>query len=167
MLRNVPGGVLCLLLVVLVAAVGCGRKTMVVPPQALVPVAVDDLEYSLTDKGVRLSWSFPQKTVGGIRLKQIDSFEIMRSAVPVEDYCEGCPQPFGPPVEIRGGILPDDGSGRKASFTDGPLHAGYHYTYKVRARAGKWGASQDSNRVGFEWNPSGSPSSRPLEDHKP
>ena len=68
MLRNVPGGVLCLLLVVLVAAVGCGRKTMVVPPQALVPAAVDDLEYSLTDKGVRLSWFFPQKTVLGRHL---------------------------------------------------------------------------------------------------
>ena len=155
MLRSVPGGAFVLLLTVLLAAVGCGRKTMVVPPQALVPAPVDDLKFSITDKGVRLSWSFPQKTVAGTGLKQIDAFELMRAAVPTADYCAGCPQPFGPPIEIQGGILPDDGSGRTASYADDSLQPGYHYTYKVRARAGKWGTSQDSNRVGFEWNPGG------------
>jgi len=155
MVRSVPGGAFLLLLAVLLSAAGCGRKTMIVPPQTLVPAPVDDLEYSFTDNGVRLSWSFPQKTVAGNSLKQIDGFELMRAEIPVEDYCAGCPQPFGPPVEIQGGVLPDDGSGRTASFADSSLRRGYHYFYKVRARAGRWGTSQDSNQVGFDWNPSG------------
>jgi hypothetical protein len=167
MVRNVPGGVFFLLLIALLSAVGCGRKTMVVPPQTLVPVAVDDLKFFITDEGVRLNWSFPQKTVAGTPLKQIDGFELLRAEVPVADYCAGCPQPFGPPTEIQGGTLPDDGSGRTASFADSTLQPGYHYTYKVRARAGRWGTSQDSNWVGFDWNPSGSPPTRPPQDQNP
>lgn len=165
--RRVPAGVFFLLLVVSLAAVGCGRKTMVVPPQALVPVPVDDLEYSLTDKGVRLNWSFPRKTVAGTRLKQIDGFEIMRAAVPAEDYCAGCPQKFGPSIEIQGGTLPEDGSRRTAIFADGSLRPGYHYIYKVRARYGRWGTSQDSNQIGFDWNPPGSAGPRPQQDSDP
>jgi hypothetical protein len=167
MVRGVPRGVFWVLLVIVLSAVGCGRKTMIVPPQTLVPVPVDDLEFSITDTGVDLRWSFPRETVAGTRLKQIDGFELLRAEIPAEDYCAGCPQPFGPPVEIRGGTLPDDGSGRTASFADSPLRPGYHYVYKVRARSGKWGTSQDSNRVDFDWNPPGSTPAPQPPAHKP
>jgi hypothetical protein len=134
------------------ALAGCGRKTLVVPPQSVVPVAVDDLRFSLTEKGVMLNWSFPQQTVHGESLSRIDSFELLRAEVRVEDYCAGCPQPFGPPITIQGGTLPDDGTGRQAHFEDTSLRPGYHYVYKVRSRAGWRGASsEDSNIVSFVW----------------
>jgi predicted small lipoprotein YifL len=140
------------LFVLLFAVTGCGRKTMVVPPQSVVPASVDDLKFSLTEKGVMLNWSFPQQTVQGETLSRINSFELLRAEVPVEDYCEGCPQPFGPPVAIQGGTLPDDGAGRQARFEDTPLRPGHHYVYKVRSRAGwRGGSSADSNIVNFVW----------------
>jgi len=167
MFRGVPGGIFFWLLAIMLSAVGCGRKTMIVPPQTLVPVPVDDLEFSITEKGVSLSWSFPQKTVAGTRLKQIDGFELLRAEIPAEEYCAGCPQPFGPPVEIQGGTLPDDGSRRTASFADSSLRPGYHYIYKVRSRWGRWGASHDSNRVDFDWNPPGSKPAGQSQNHNP
>ena len=134
------------------AFAGCGRKTMVVPPQSVVPVAVDDLRFSLTDKGVILNWSYPRQTVQGATLSGIGSFELLRAEVPVEDFCGGCPQPFGPPIMIQGGPLPNDGSGRQARFEDTSLRHGHHYVYKVRSRAGwRGGSSADSKIVSFVW----------------
>jgi hypothetical protein len=148
---GLPYGII-LLFVLMFALAGCGRKTMVVPPQSVVPVAVDDLRFSLTEKGVIMNWSFPQQTVHGESLSRIDSFELLRAEVPVEDYCAGCPQPFGSPVIIQGGTLPDDGTGRQAHFEDTSLRARHHYVYKVRSRAGwRGGSSADSNIVRFVW----------------
>lgn len=131
---------------------GCGRKTMVVPPQSVVPVAVNDLSFALTEKGVVLSWSFPRRTTHGATLSSIDSFELLRAEVPVEDYCGGCPQPFGPPTTIQGGPLSDDSTGRQARFEDTSLRPGHQYVYVVRSRAGWRGASSvDSNSVSFVW----------------
>ena len=134
------------------AFAGCGRKTMVVPPQSVVPVAVYDLRFSLTEKGVILNWSYPQQTVQGGTLSGIDRFELLRAEVLVEDFCGGCPQPFGPPIMIPGGPLPKGGSGRQARFEDTSLRPGHHYVYKVRSRAGwRGGSSADSKIVSFVW----------------
>jgi hypothetical protein len=131
---------------------GCGRKTMVVPPQSVVPAPVNDLSFSLTEKGVILNWFFPQQTVHGETLSRINSFELLRAEVPVEDYCGGCPQPFGPSITLQGGTLPNDGTGRQARFVDTSLRPGHHYVYKVRSRAvWRGGSSADSNIVSFVW----------------
>ena len=148
---GLPYGIIFLFALVLVAG-GCGRKTMVVPPQSVVPAPVEDLSFSLTEKGVILNWSFPQQTVHGETLSGIDSFELLRAEIPVEDYCGGCPQPFGLPITIQGGTLPNDGSGRQARFEDTSLRPGHHYVYKIRSRAvWRGGGSEDSNIVSFVW----------------
>ena len=148
---GLPYGIIFLFVLLLVVG-GCGRKTMVVPPQSVVPKSVDDLSFSLTEKGIMLNWSFPQQTVHGETLSSIDNFELLRAEVPVEDYCGGCPQPFGPSITIQGGTLPDDGTGRQVRFDDTSLRPGHHYVYKVRSRAGwRGGSSTDSNIVSFVW----------------
>ena len=140
----------CLGLLVL-AMVGCGRKTDLVLPQSLVPVAIKDLRYSLDENGVTLQWSYPYKMETGDELTEIDSFEIFRAAMPDNDYCDGCPVRFDRPIIIDGDILPDSGRKKTARYTEGNLQVGYRYIYKVRSRAKWWYPSRDSNRVSFIW----------------
>ncbi len=42
----------------LLVSSGCGYKNLPVPPESVVPVAVQDLRYVVDDKGVKLSWTF-------------------------------------------------------------------------------------------------------------
>ena len=62
---------------------GCGFKNKPVPPDSVVPLAIDDLRYTVNDKGVQLSWSYPVKTIKGSTLDDISSFELFRAEVPL------------------------------------------------------------------------------------
>lgn len=130
---------------------GCGKKTALVPPQRLVPVAINDLQYILDENSVTLQWTYPAKMENGADLQAIESFEIYRALIPEEEYCQGCPVQYEEPVEIAGGRLPVSGAARVASYTEGFLQRGYRYHYKVRSRAGSWYPSPDSNPVSFSW----------------
>lgn len=133
---------------------GCGKKTSLVPPRKLVPVAITDLRYTLDEKGVSLKWSYPTKMENGDKLQAVESFEVFRAAVPEDEFCQGCPIEFEEPVEIDGGRLPPSGELKTASYTEGYLQKGFHYFYKVRSRAGWWYPSADSNTVSFVWRES-------------
>jgi hypothetical protein len=130
---------------------GCGRKTALVPPQVVVPVAIQDLRFSLDENGATLQWSYPRKLETGEALFEVESFEVWRAVIPVEDYCEGCPVRFDGPEIVDGGPLPDSGKIKIARYVEGSLQSGYRYIYKVRSRAGWWYPSRDSNIVGFVW----------------
>ena len=141
---------ICIALV-MIGLAGCGRKTDLVLPQSLVPVAIKDLRYSLDENGVTLQWFYPRKLETGDELAEIDSFEVFRAAMPAEDYCEECPLRFDGPIMIDGGVLPESGRRKIARYTESGLQVGYHYTYKVRSRAEWWYPSRDSNIVSFVW----------------
>ena len=95
-----------IMLLVLTLMPGCGRKTNLIPPQKLVPVAIRDLRYFLDETGASLKWTYPVKMENGDLLSAIESFEILRAEIPEEDYCEGCPVRFEKHVVIDGGPLP-------------------------------------------------------------
>ena len=130
---------------------GCGRKTALVPPQKLVPVAISDLHYFLDESGVSLKWTYPVKMENGDELLAIESFEVLRAEIPEEEYCEGCPVRFEKQVLIDGGPLPVSGESRTAVYKEADLRDGYRYQYKVRSRAGRWYPSNDSNIISFTW----------------
>ncbi len=117
--RSPARGATWLLLAILLAAGGCGRKTAPLPPQSVVPKAIDDLRYRLDDKGVELIWSYPQRSVQGERLDAIEKFEIYRAVVAPADYCSGCPLPFGPPRIDRA-------AGSSTGSRSGPPPSGTH-----------------------------------------
>ena len=119
-------------LILLPLLYGCGRKTPLVPPQKLVPVAINDLHYTLDEKGVTLKWSYPAKMENGDKLQAVESFEVFRAAVPEDEFCQGCPIEFEEPVEIDGGRLPTSGELKTASYTEGYLQSGFHYFYALR-----------------------------------
>lgn len=146
-------------LVILTGLGGCGYKDRPVPPQQVVPKAIADLRYQLSEKGVSLYWSYPIETVTGDDISYIDTFEMFRAVVPVDDYCENCPIPFGQPIRIPGGALPNEGR-KTAGYDATLLRPGNLYFFKVRSKTGWWAESPDSNIVSFLWN---TPAAAPQE----
>ena len=130
---------------------GCGFKNKPVPPDSVVPLAIDDLRYTVNDKGVQLSWSYPVKTIKGSTLDDISSFELFRSEVPLADYCGNCPVPFTEPVKVDGGSPLDGQTRRKVVYDIDLLRSGHKYFFKVRSRTSWFADSGDSNIITFVW----------------
>ncbi len=130
---------------------GCGFKNMPVPPASVVPQAIDDLRYTVKDKGVQLTWSFPVKTIKGSVLDDISSFQLFRAEIPLEDYCGSCPVPFAEPMKVNGGAPLDGETRRKVVFDSNLLRTGYKYFFKVRSRNSWFADSADSNIITFVW----------------
>ncbi len=130
---------------------GCGYKNNPVPPESVVPKPVNDLRYAVNDKGVKLDWFYPVETVIGTALSQIDSFELFRAEIPVDDYCGNCPIPFAEPLDLPGGAVLDGETRRRGAYSSSLLKSGHKYFFKVRSRASWWASSSDSNIVTFVW----------------
>jgi uncharacterized protein len=130
---------------------GCGFKNKPVPPDSVVPLAIDDLRYTVNDKGVQLSWSYPVKTIKGSTLDDISSFELFRAEVPLVDYCGNCPVPFTEPVKVDGGSPLDGQTRRKVVYDIDLLRSGHKYFFKVRSRTSWFADSGDSNIITFVW----------------
>ena len=130
---------------------GCGYKNRPIPPQRVVPEPITDLLYTVDDKGVQLSWSYPVKTIKGSAIDDISSFELYRAEIPLDDYCGSCPVPFGEAMELDGGSPVDGKVRRKATYESSLLRPGHKYFFKVRSRTSWWADSADSNIITFVW----------------
>ena len=144
-------GSICLLTII-VGTSGCGYKSDPVPPQSVVPVPIEDLRYSIDDSGVRLTWSYPIKTIKGTDIVDVSAFDIYRAVVPLDNYCKTCPIPFGEPVEVPGGVTSETGKRRMAEYRTSLLRSGHKYFFKVRSKTSWWADSGDSNIVSFVWH---------------
>ncbi len=130
---------------------GCGYKNEPVPPENVVPRAIEDLSFTVNDKEVRLNWTYPVKTISGTSLSVIDSFELFRAEIPIDQYCGNCPIPFAEPLDIPGGVPVDGEMRRRGSYKSALLKSGHKYFFKVRSRTSWWASSNDSNVVSFLW----------------
>ena len=135
----------------LLFVVGCGYKNYPVPPENVVPKPIEDLRYTVDEKGVNLTWSYPVQTVKGTDLQEISSFELYRAVVPLADYCGTCPIPFGEPQILPGGISVQE-TRRQGTYLTSLLRSGHKYFFKVRSRTSWWASSDDSNIVSFVWH---------------
>lgn len=140
------------LLVTVAIAGGCGYKTEPVPPASIVPRPIDDLRYTIDDKGVTLTWTYPVETVRGTDIADISVFDVYRAVVPLEDFCETCPIPFSEPMEVAGGETVAAGKLKVAEYKTTLLRSGQKYFFKVRSRTSWWASSDDSNIVSFVWS---------------
>ncbi len=129
---------------------GCGYKSLPVAPQGLVPMPVADLKYQLSEKGVTLTWSYPQQTLTGEEIDEIDTFLLYRAVIPTESYCDTCPIPWGNPIKLPGGVLPGMG-GKIASYESTLLRPDNLYFFKVHSSTGWMAKSGPSNQVTFMW----------------
>lgn len=128
---------------------GCGKKTKPVPPASALPAAINDLRFTLDEKGVTLQWTVPQRTVMGERITyHIKAFEIWRAVVPEGEFCEGCPIKYEEPIEISVAEYRKRG---RITYNAAVLRPGHIYFFKIRTKIGWQMAGQDSNVVSFSW----------------
>lgn len=142
------------------ALAACGRKTLPIPPQDAVPLAINDLHYQQDENNVVLTWTYPKETTAGSELPGLHSFLVLRAVVPEADSCSGCPIPFSSAVEVEAGTAITDVKKRQARYTETILRPGHRYYYKVQTKAGWRLVSDDSNTVSFAWD---SPAAAPAE----
>lgn len=145
------GFVAAVLGAVAMSVAGCGFKTDPVPPQNVIPRAIDDLSYAIDESGVTLRWTYPDNKMNGDELTEVYSFDVYRAVVPVADLCETCPIPFGEPSEIPGGATADAGKRRVGEYQTSLLRPDHKYFYKITSRISWWAASDFSNIVSFVW----------------
>lgn len=130
---------------------GCGYKNLPVPPDTVVPKAINDLRYTTGDDGVELTWTYPVETISGDNIIAISSFDLYRAEIAVDDYCSTCPVPFGEPLEVPGGLSQEEGQRRAATYKAGLLKDNHKYFFKVQARNNWWASGADSNIITFVW----------------
>lgn len=151
MLRKMHIAGAILLTGTLFLAGGCGYKTDPVPPDSIVPKAIEDLRYAVSEKGVTLTWTFPKETIRGTDLTDIATFDVYRAVVSLDNYCSTCPIPFSEAIQVPGGVV-DPESTRQGTYETALLRSGHKYFFKVNARTSWWAASPDSNIVSFIWH---------------
>ncbi len=135
---------------------GCGRKTPVIPPQAAVPAAVQDLTQQFDATGVTLSWTYPTFSESGEKIDYVKTFQLYRNEVEAEDYCPSCPVVYN---SSTGFVASTGKPGSALSYRDTSLKPHHHYTYKIVCRSGWNIVSADSNLVSFRWE---SPPAAPV-----
>ncbi|MGB3564076.1 MAG: hypothetical protein WBH85_18215 [Thermoanaerobaculia bacterium] len=67
----------------LVAAVGCGKKEPPKPPASRIPAAIDDLTLQQRGTELLMSMTYPTTTVGGLALADIESVELWEITRPL------------------------------------------------------------------------------------
>jgi len=148
---GIAAGALCLFLLPVVLAAGCGRKGPPRVPELLAPAAIADLTARVDDRGIRLGWSRPRVALDGRKLTDLAAFVVLRKSTRAD--CLEC----GSGYEERAVIdVEDEGRFLKPSeydYTERDLRAGTVYRYRVLARLSDGSASGPSNEVSIEWRP--------------
>ncbi len=134
------------LVLLLAAAVSCGRKTDPLTPDSPRPGTVTDLKIAVRDAVAYLSWPVPAKNIEGKNLSpaEIKGFRIYRAEAgrdrkrPLFRQVAAITLAEPAPAEVRGGIV---------SWSDTGLQYGKVYVYRVRTYSMKGGVSAYSDEV--------------------
>lgn len=142
----------CRLLVAALAlflAAGCGKKGVLVPPEALVPATIGNLTVAQKGERFQVSWSAPGRQEGGAPLRDLTGFLLYRRVLlpPAED-CDQCPDAYRQlarvDLDYPRGVRQEGGF---FLYDDADLTGGKSYQYKVRSFSAEGGLSSDSNRA--------------------
>jgi hypothetical protein len=120
------------------AWLGCGVKSLPIPPEDARPARILDLRAVSENRGVELSWGRPDTYASGAKMRDLGSFWVMRSdtqgqyrkvtEIPVTDR-----QRF----QVQ----------RRFSYLDSATEVGHAYSYRVVARTTDGYESEPSNEV--------------------
>jgi hypothetical protein len=151
--NNIPAAVLLALLTWTVPALlagGCGQKGPPVPPTGNRPPGVTDLDYSISNGNIKLSWTIPG--TNDKARNPVTGFLVYRSKQnTIEADCPNCPIRF---TEI--GDLPVRNVGRdqeqtsRLVFTQA-IEPGFRYVYMVKSYDDDGIAGTESNIVDFKF----------------
>jgi len=124
---------------------GCGLKADPFPSRIKPPAAIADLSAATSREGILLGWSLADP------LEKIGAFQLLRSeAVRGSEACPECPQDYKryKTIPAADAGLRREGE-RKFWHTDGDVHTGHFYSYRIVVcdRAGN--CSAPSNAAGL------------------
>jgi predicted small lipoprotein YifL len=127
---------------------GCGKKGALIPPEALVPAAITDLQVEQRGGEFRLSWSAPDKEEGGLPLRDLSGFQLARREVlPAGQDCPACPDSWRLLSAIDLAYLQEvRRSGKRFYYTDRELRPAFSYQYQVTSVNRPGAVSKPSNR---------------------
>jgi hypothetical protein len=115
---------------------GCGVKSVPIPPEAARPEKIQNLAGSSSKDGIRLTWSRPENYAGGQKMRDLEGFTITRSAGD---------SPYQKIGEIK---VNDQGRfqvQRTFTYTDSETEVGSTYRYQVVANTTDGYHSEPSN----------------------
>jgi predicted small lipoprotein YifL len=69
------------LILALLLLSACGKKGALMPPEALVPAAVQDLKVQQSGDAFRITWSAPSKEKGGRPLRDLTGFRLFKRII--------------------------------------------------------------------------------------
>ncbi|MFZ3208090.1 MAG: fibronectin type III domain-containing protein [Geobacteraceae bacterium] len=139
---------LCLF-VLMISFAACGKKGALVPPEALVPAAIADLQVAQQGESFLVSWSAPTREEGGRPLKGLAGFRLLRREVlPSGDDCEACEDAYRliETVDLEY-MRRVSRFGDRFFYYDAGLHRGTTYQYKVVAFRKDGTSGHDSNKL--------------------
>ena len=130
--------------------IACGKKGPPRPPRRLLPPAIKDLEYTVHNDIVKLSWTIPGKEESRNAATPA-AVKVFRSRLSAEEAsCENCPIRF----TVSGDIPIHKKRSEKSdlirmSYTEF-VEPGYRYIYKVTVFDEYGLGGRDSNIVKFD-----------------
>jgi hypothetical protein len=140
-----------LLLLALSVVAGCGAPGEPLPPSPPIPVAITDLTAQQAGDAVLLTFTMPNRSVRGERLKEMPALEVLRGTLKADGTPDA--KSFRVVDTVPGSLLPGYSEHGKVEFHD-PIpadeiskHAGETFVYRVRTRVSDKKSSADSNDV--------------------
>ena len=133
-------------MVLVLAASGCGKKAMPTPPESDPVPAVSDLFHEVHGGYVHLAWSIPDPVAEG-RFGRGEAV-VSRARTRLEDdNCDDCPLVFQQVavVPVSSGLGSVKQTHREA------MTSGFRYTFRVVLQMGHGRTSGASNLVSFDW----------------
>jgi predicted small lipoprotein YifL len=128
---------------------GCGKKGVLISPDAQLPAPVNDLRGAQMGESFQLSWSLPTKEERGRALKDLAGFRLFkREVLPPDEDCESCPNAYRLLKSVDMEYLQDVRlSGGSLFFNDTDLITGTTCQYKVISFRKDGTSSRDSNKA--------------------
>jgi hypothetical protein len=120
------------------ASLGCGVKSMPIPPEAARPEKILDLEAATAKNGIRLTWGRPDNYAGGQKMRDLAGFTVSRS------------EADGPYRKIIDIPVTDQGRfqvQRTFTYMDNATELGKSYRYQVVSNTTDGYVSVPSNTV--------------------
>ena len=132
--------------------IGCGKKGPPRPPRRPLTPTVKNLEYSVYNDIVKLSWTIPGAESSNVSPPA--AVKVFRSRLSAEEAgCENCPIRFVETGDIPIHKKPSEKSKPiKMSYTES-VEPGYRYIYKVTVFDEYGIKGKDSNIVKFDYYP--------------
>lgn len=134
----------------------CGRKGALLPPEALVPAAVGDLNVRQTGEEFRLSWSAPAKEQGGRPLRDLFGFKLFRRNIAGDGSdCSSCPDSWQLLTTVDLDLAGK--SGALFSYRDKGLPTGSSSQYRLLAISRSGGISSPATSAVKKLQPAVTP----------